>query len=180
MLWQGPSYLSGGLQILVSAPLFGKDFHFWLVFFQMGWFQPPKNSTCIHCIYTHPYKKRQSAFQKTAPTESHLSGRSYGNSPWKQMGETRSLRKQMWGMKLPIPSMYGIFTYIWLIFMVNVGKYTIHGLFGLYHFFDFWKLLKLFFFNYHLDTSYDKNQKQYTVDPFYILMGMHIYIILYS
>ena len=24
----------------------------------------------------------------------------------------------------PIPSMYGIFTYIWLIFRVNVGKYT--------------------------------------------------------
>ena len=23
--------------------------------------------------------------------------------------------------------MYGIFTYIWLIFMENVGKYTIHG-----------------------------------------------------
>ena len=30
----------------------------------------------------------------------------------------------------PIGSMYGIFTYIWLIFLVNVGKYTIHGLFG--------------------------------------------------
>ena len=30
--------------------------------------------------------------------------------------------------------MYGIFTYIWLVFMVNVGKYTIHGcyLYGLY------------------------------------------------
>ena len=37
-------------------------------------------------------------------------------------------------------SMYGIFTYIWLIFMVNVGKYTfrpmdpswaIHGSYGL-------------------------------------------------
>ena len=26
----------------------------------------------------------------------------------------------------PIPSMYGIFTHIWFIFMVNVGKYTIH------------------------------------------------------
>ena len=26
--------------------------------------------------------------------------------------------------------MYGIFTYTWLIFVVNVGKYTIHGLFG--------------------------------------------------
>ena len=30
----------------------------------------------------------------------------------------------------PIPSMYGIFTHIWLIFMVNVGKYTIHGSYG--------------------------------------------------
>ena len=27
--------------------------------------------------------------------------------------------------------MYGIFTYMWLIFMVNVGKYTIHGSYGL-------------------------------------------------
>ena len=26
--------------------------------------------------------------------------------------------------------MYGIFTYIWLIYMVNVGKYTIHGCYG--------------------------------------------------
>ena len=38
----------------------------------------------------------------------------------------------------PIPSMYGIFTYMnglsflheWFIFMVNVGKYTIHGSYG--------------------------------------------------
>ena len=27
-------------------------------------------------------------------------------------------------------SIYSIFTYIWLIFMVNVGKYTIHGWYG--------------------------------------------------
>jgi len=26
--------------------------------------------------------------------------------------------------------MYGIYTYIWLIYMVNVGKYTIHGYYG--------------------------------------------------
>ena len=32
---------------------------------------------------------------------------------------------------LPKDSMYGIFTYIWFIFMVNVGKYTIHSVFGL-------------------------------------------------
>ena len=30
----------------------------------------------------------------------------------------------------PIGSMYGIFTYIWLICMVNVAKYTIHGSYG--------------------------------------------------
>ena len=29
--------------------------------------------------------------------------------------------------------MYGIYTYIWLIFMVNVGKYTIHGSYGYVH-----------------------------------------------
>ena len=29
--------------------------------------------------------------------------------------------------QLPIGSMYGIFTYIWLKFKINVGKYTIHG-----------------------------------------------------
>ena len=30
----------------------------------------------------------------------------------------------------PISFMHGIFTYIWLKCKVNVGKYTIHGLFG--------------------------------------------------
>ena len=30
----------------------------------------------------------------------------------------------------PIPSMYGIFAYSWLIFMGNVDKYTIHGCYG--------------------------------------------------
>ena len=30
----------------------------------------------------------------------------------------------------PIGSMYGIFAYIWLISVVNVGKYTIHGSYG--------------------------------------------------
>ena len=33
---------------------------------------------------------------------------------------------------IPIGSMYGIFTYIWLRFMVNVGKYTIHGSYGIF------------------------------------------------
>ena len=32
---------------------------------------------------------------------------------------------------IPIGSMYGLFTYMWLKFMVNVGKYTIHGSYGI-------------------------------------------------
>ena len=33
-------------------------------------------------------------------------------------------------VEVPIGSMYGISTYIWLIFMVHVGKYTIDGSYG--------------------------------------------------
>ena len=29
--------------------------------------------------------------------------------------------------------MYGIFTYIWVIIRANVGKYTIHGAYGIYN-----------------------------------------------
>ena len=35
---------------------------------------------------------------------------------------------------IPRCSMYGIFTYIWVIFRVNVGKYSIHGAYGIYIF----------------------------------------------
>ena len=37
---------------------------------------------------------------------------------------------------IPILSMYGIFTYIWLIFMVNVGKYTVT-----YHTWILWDMM---------------------------------------
>ena len=36
----------------------------------------------------------------------------------------------IWLCIYPRCSMYGIFTYIWAIFGVNVGKYSIHGAFG--------------------------------------------------
>ena len=29
--------------------------------------------------------------------------------------------------------MYGIFTYIWVIFRANVGKYSIHGAYGIWY-----------------------------------------------
>ena len=48
-------------------------------------------------------------------------------------------RVQFFGV--PIGSMYDIFTYIWLICMVNVGKCTIHGSYGVAtcHLFLFWE-----------------------------------------
>ena len=41
---------------------------------------------------------------------------------------TRSLLSVI--LTYPIACMYGIFTYIWLICMANVAKYTIHGRYG--------------------------------------------------
>ena len=53
-------------------------------------------------------------------------------------------RIQKWkALSIPIGSMYGIFTYIWLIFMVNVGEYTIHGSYGIGNTYFF-----LFFFSF--------------------------------
>ena len=37
-------------------------------------------------------------------------------------------------INIPIGSMYDIFTYIWLILLVNVGKYSIHGSYGIWMF----------------------------------------------
>ena len=50
-------------------------------------------------------------------------------SPNMRSSNRRRIRK--WNISLPKQSMYGIFTYIWLIFVVNVAKYTIHGSYGL-------------------------------------------------
>ena len=56
--------------------------------------------------------------------------------PWwngrrRKKKRTRDMNYEILVGSLPIPSMYGIFTYIWLIFMVHVGKYAIHGSYGL-------------------------------------------------
>ena len=51
---------------------------------------------------------------------------------WKHL-EMKKCRSTTWKWPIisyPMGSMHGIFNYIDLIFMVNVGKYTIHGLFG--------------------------------------------------
>ena len=40
-----------------------------------------------------------------------------------RVGTLKTIGNELNRGSLPIPSMYGIFTYIWLICMVNVGKY---------------------------------------------------------
>ena len=41
--------------------------------------------------------------------------------------ECFSLPQYFQNIALPRSFMYGIFTYIWVIYGVDVGKYTIHG-----------------------------------------------------
>ena len=60
---------------------------------------------------------------------------------------------------IPIGSIYGIFTYIWLIFMVNVGKYiyiytyTIHGSYAIcVEFEDRWSMKLPTFFRSEIRT----------------------------
>jgi len=56
---------------------------------------------------------------------------------WKRKNKAGNILKQGSGSlaivspeAYPIPSVYGIFNYIWLLLMVNAGKYTIHAWYG--------------------------------------------------
>ena len=49
-------------------------------------------------------------------------------------GERPGSEKHVVGKLKPICSMFGIFTYIWVIFRVNVGKCSIHGAYGKFYF----------------------------------------------
>ena len=75
-------------------------------------------------------------------------GRGYTWWTWRNPTNERS----QW----PIPSMYGIFTYIWVVFMVNVGKYikyARHGSYGVYH-------VRVFEWNYKISVSWEKTTKK--------------------
>ena len=50
------------------------------------------------------------------------------------LGTPRGMEVDQAMQMYPIGSMYGMFTYIWWIFMANLGKYTIHGLFWVWYF----------------------------------------------
>ena len=83
------------------------------------------------------YTRRQNCHQSPISSEARWQ-RGFAQTPlhglrlferdqrWARSGGSR----RMINPTKPIGSMYGIFTYIWLIFMVNVAKYTIHGSYG--------------------------------------------------
>ena len=48
---------------------------------------------------------------------------------WMPLLNTTKITKV--SLSIPICSMYGIFTYIWVIFRAHVGKYSIHGSYGI-------------------------------------------------
>ena len=76
-----------------------------------GWRSPTSPFISGHVSFHHPPKRPPTRRIQFPPEKRRIDGRTI---PSPQIG-------------LPIPSMYGIFTYIWLIFVVNVGEYTIHG-----------------------------------------------------
>ena len=82
-------------------------------------------------LNTHPreiHREKQLYFQRAA-IEAHAFARikRCRKNHEKSRAKANALEKmsEISKLMLPIASMYGIFTYIWLIFMVNVGKYTI-------------------------------------------------------
>ena len=83
-----------------------------------------------------------------APSVAFLSRKHHGNSMnvcSKVMGlenvSPASNLASFWGYLYPIPSMYGIFTYICHKNQPNVGKYTIHGSYG---YAKFWECKSVF------------------------------------
>ena len=56
-----------------------------------------------------------------------------GRAPRRNSARNRCYLCKHISMIYPRCSMYGIFTYIWVIFRANVGKYSIHGAYGIYH-----------------------------------------------
>ena len=63
----------------------------------------------------------------------------------------------------PICSMYSIFTYIWVIYGVNVGKYSIHGAYGYMIFID------VFF--HGLNYSVHLHRNQWPLSAWQVLFG---------
>ena len=90
------------------------------------------NSICMYlCVHASPWKTARYFKRWRSPGRLIFSWKLLSNvtgSPFLKW--IICLRIAVAQAPQPIGSMYGIFTYIWLIFMANVGVYTIHGSYG--------------------------------------------------
>ena len=89
---------------------------------ERGLVQPTTNQTFFICFFPHHQLRYQVVYAAQCFTDTWL-GLVFGSCFFAILSNEQ-LRIY------PMGSMYSIYTYIWLIFMVNVGKYTIDGYYG--------------------------------------------------
>ena len=118
------------------------------------------------CWYNELYTKSTNNLQdffKTPPPRGSSNKKHTASPIWRLLWPTTT-ESYRWGFPLPIGSMYGIFTYIWLIFMVNVAKYTIHGSYGLRHAWlrkDLCLTLHVWFFMGNIGDETSRNSRNF-------------------
>ena len=110
----------------IFTPICGNDSHFG--YFSDGLKAPTSlGFTNLSCF----------GFSWVGPTTASFARAFFATlRPLKPHWMRRTMVQNLFSEAYPIQSMYGIFTYIWLEFMANVGKYSIHGCYG------YWQLLQ--------------------------------------
>ena len=159
---------------------------------------------CSKVCWLDPRKIRMPVDSHWSPLKQIQAGRPYdplkrSDWPWQisVVGLKNSGRPKFHGLtgliikfpqkKMAIPrcSMYGIFTYIWVIFGVNVGKYSIHGASGIYLWLCqpqqlrlwFWQRFRLGSFGVSRQSLRRCNKRaNWLVSKCYILFACLIYI----
>ena len=103
----------------------------WCVFHKIHWISllhlKTSQPTCFSALKTHPLLRIPMIVYSHHVAKSCwvLCPRLEPNCGWRFRTRTVATSTVCGDISIPIGSMYGIFTYIWLISMVNVGKYTI-------------------------------------------------------
>ena len=118
------------LKYVFFSPLFGEDEpHLTSIFFRWdGWNHQPDEELAELMAYTAE-SIVFGYFGLTAVAYTSEVGVLVRGGYEQETYENHRPTGRSWD-KDPIGSMYGVFTYIWLKSMVNVGKYTIHGSYG--------------------------------------------------
>ena len=76
---------------------------------------------------------------------------------------SRTPKRNLWGyLVIPIPSMYGMYTYIWsILWYMYIGKHTVHACYGIWYHYT---LLAWILWNPHFFTPQIQAGQRYAVD----------------